>query len=234
MKYLLFLLLFLFSFLASAQNATVVDEANLFHSQERSRLDQYIRAIYNQGGPQIAIITVQDLGETPIEEYSIRLAEKWQLGSKEKDNGLMLVIAPNNRKIRIEVGGGIEGEITDYDSSMIINKILKPAFKKGAYFEGAVTFLNVVTEKFQIKITEEGFTRSHHYGSTKGSHFIILLVIFIILIILSRFNRYSTGFYGSGRRSGYYGGYSSGGSSSSSGWSGGGGGFSGGGSSGDW
>lgn len=237
-KYFIFLCLFFLSLVAFAQpNTTVVDNANLFQADEKQKLDTFIRSIFESGGPQIAIVTIDDLEGTPIENYTIQLAEKWKLGDAKKDNGLILAIALKNRKMRIEVGGGIEGEITDYDSNLIINKVLKPAFKQGAYYEGVLAFLNVVTDKFQIELKEQGFKRTHHYQSTKGSHFILIFIILIIIIVLSRFNRfgsmtsYNSGY---GRRSHYGGGYysSSGGSGSS--WSGGGGGFSGGGSSGDW
>ncbi|MGE3610500.1 MAG: YgcG family protein [Bacteriovoracaceae bacterium] len=160
MNYLLsFLFLISFQVLGAeiqipALTSPVMDEAGLLSENERSSLSQLAYEIYSNHGPQITIFTVPDLQGYPIEEFSIRVAEKWQLGTKEKDNGLLIVIAKSEREMRIEVGNGIEGEITDYDSNKYIRNILTPSFKQGDFYGGLRAVLEDVAKKFNIQSSE--------------------------------------------------------------------------------
>ena len=110
-----------------------MDLGNFLNPQESENLSETIREIRAQNGPQIVILTVQDLQGYPIEEFSIRLAEKWQLGSKEKDDGLLIIISKAERAVRIEVGNGIEGEITDYYTSEYTKDIFPSYFRQGQF-----------------------------------------------------------------------------------------------------
>lgn len=117
----------------------VVDRAGVLSQPERARLDQIARAAREaQGGkgPQLAFLIVPTLEGEPIESYSIRVAEKWKLGSKGRDDGLLFVLATEDREVRIEVGGGLEGELTDVQSGRIIREIMAPAFQQGGYGAG--------------------------------------------------------------------------------------------------
>ena len=216
----------------------VVDQAGLYSSQEIETLSQLSAQMLQKGGPQFQILVVDTLDGEPIESYSIKVTDQWKLGDTKKDNGLLLLIAKKDRKMRIEVGQGLEGDITDFESSVYIEKILKPAFKQQQYFEGTAVVILKVAEKLNIQLDHKQNTSfQSSRGKRKGisSHLIILVIIIIIFFFMngsggSRFGRSS--YYGGGL---YGGGYHSR-SSSSSGvsWGGGGGGFSGGGASGDW
>ena len=137
-----------------ALNSPVMDEAGFLTSEQKQDLSQLAYEINTHQGPQITILTVPDLQEHAIEDFSIRVAEKWQLGTKAKDNGLLIVIAKAEHKMRIEVGNGIEGEITDYESNQYINNILTPAFKAGDFHGGLKAVMLDVAQKFNLKLSE--------------------------------------------------------------------------------
>ena len=137
-----------------ALNSPVMDEAGFLTSEQKQDLSQLAYEINTHQGPQITILTVPDLQEYAIEDFSIRVAEKWQLGTKAKDNGLLIVIAKAEHKMRIEVGNGIEGEITDYESNQYINNILTPAFKAGDFHGGLKAVMLDVAQKFNLKLSE--------------------------------------------------------------------------------
>ena len=90
----------------------IIDNASLLSSPEMAQISQLTRNIHNKGGPQIGIVILKTLGEDTIENTAIKIAEKWQLGDKAKDNGVLIVLASSERKMRIEVGNGIEGGVT--------------------------------------------------------------------------------------------------------------------------
>ena len=137
-----------------ALNSPVMDEAGFLTPEQKQDLSQLAYEINTHQGPQITILTVPDLQDYEIEDFSIRVAEKWQLGTKEKDNGLLIVIAKAEHKMRIEVGNGIEGEITDYESNQYINNILTPAFKAGDFHGGLKAVMLDVAQKFNLKLSE--------------------------------------------------------------------------------
>lgn len=156
-----FLSLLLFSWISVAQTVNVpalrspvVDEAGFLNEAEKEDLSQLAYEIYTNQGPQITILTVNDLQGFPIEEFSIRVAEKWQLGTKEKGNGLLIIVAKAERQMRIEVGEGIEGEITDYESNQYIHQVLAPAFKAGKFHDGLRMVMQDIAGKFNIQLAQ--------------------------------------------------------------------------------
>lgn len=212
----------------------VVDEAGLLSSSERTSLESTIQHLLGSKGPQVQVLIVKSLEGNVIEDYSMKVAETWKIGTKKEGNGLLLVIAVEDRKMRIEVGQGIEGTITDYDSHKIIDKILKPAFREKDFYGGIQGFLSIVQEKFGIEGGATPRKRLTRKRQASPLNIIFMIIIFIIFIITRMGPMAGVGMMG-GRRygGGYYGGGSSSGGGGSS-WGGGGGGFSGGGSSGDW
>ena len=243
MRHFLASLLLVCSFWAQAQgpelptlNRTVIDQVGIFGEEEVARLDASIRELSQGGGPQVGVLVPADLQGYPIEEYAIRAAEKWQLGNKKNDNGLIIVIAPKERKMRIEVGGGLEGEITDLESSRWINDLMKPAFRAGDYAGGITNVLLVVAKKYDVPLSGKPVARRVHRsrGELSPASLIVLVIIFFfVLPIIGRFSGRSR-FYGGYGGGGFGGGGGWGSGGGSSGWGGGGGGFSGGGASGDW
>lgn len=116
----------------------VTDEAGLLTAQQIASLNQTLSEYELRTSNQIVILTVKSLEGRDIESYSMAVAEAWKPGQKGKDNGAILVIAPAERKMRIEVGYGLEGVLTDARSAQIIRNILAPHFRTGDYYGGIV------------------------------------------------------------------------------------------------
>ena len=179
-----------------------------------------------------------------VEDRSYDLAEQNGIGQKDKNNGVLLYIAKNDRKLRIEVGYGLEGALTDALSSQIIRKEITPQFKKGNFFEGINAGVDAIIQATKGEYTAEEESSDEPLGGICCIPFpvIVFLVIFLFVFIIPIFNRIFRGSKGKNRSSNWWytgGSGSSWSSGSSSGWSGGGfsgggGSFGGGGSSGSW
>jgi uncharacterized protein len=220
----------------------VSDFAHLLTPRQSDQLENQLSEIEKTGSNQVLVVTVPDLQGLPIEDYAIRLAEKWKPGQKNRDNGVIFLIAPNDRAVRIEVGYGLEGVLTDALSKNIIETRVTPAFRRGDFFSGIQTGVQSIAEVIAGEYRALP-TKSPTGGG--GPPIVGLLFIILIFILLNRMvrrvNSYGVrrgrwgpgpGSWGSGS-SGWGGGGWSGGSSGG-GFSSGGGGFGGGGASGRW
>ena len=137
MKKALALLLFAFSFCFALNfNEQINDEAHIFSQNERDELPNLVQNFEQNSTTQIAIVTLNSLENKSIEELSLEIARGYKLGQKEDNNGVLLVVAPNEKKVRIEVGYGLEGVLTDAVASEIINSVMIPEFKNGKMSEG--------------------------------------------------------------------------------------------------
>ncbi|MDB5478260.1 MAG: hypothetical protein JWM96_755 [Alphaproteobacteria bacterium] len=114
----------------------IVDNAHLLDEATKARLEQNLAAQEDKTGQQLVIVTVPDLQNVPIEDFGYRLGRHWGIGEKDKDTGALLIVAPKERQVRIEVGYGLEGTLTDAASSVIINRLMLPQFKKGDFNSG--------------------------------------------------------------------------------------------------
>ena len=137
MKKIISLLIFAFSFCFALNfNEQINDEAHIFSQNERDELLSLVQNFEQNSTTQIAIVTLNSLENKSIEELSLEIARGYKLGQKEDNNGVLLVVAPNEKKVRIEVGYGLEGVLTDAISSQIINSVMIPQFKNGKMSEG--------------------------------------------------------------------------------------------------
>ena len=137
MKKIISLLLFAFSFCFALNfNEQINDEAHVFSQNERDELLNLLQNFEQNSTTQIAIVTLNSLENRSIEELSLEIARGYKLGQKESDNGVLLLVVPNEKKVRIEVGYGLEGVLTDAVASQIINSIMIPEFKNGNMSEG--------------------------------------------------------------------------------------------------
>jgi len=225
----------------------VVDLAKILLPQQELQLAEIIKNIYQNGeGFQFAILTTTSLKGTDIATYSHQVAESWQIGNETSDDGVLIVVAPNERKIRIEVGEGLEGFIPDSIAARIIDFGIKPHFKKADYYSGLATGINLINDQIQGK---ENNIISQKLSFDDYLPIIIFIIFFLIVISRSkRRNRgdhknwkggQDGGFFGDSFPSGREFDFGSGGGSSFGGGGGGfsgggGGGFSGGGASGSW
>lgn len=133
--------LLLCSFSALAQSfpaltGRVVDQANLLKPEERASLEAKLKAHEDKTSDQVVVATVSSLEGTSVEDYANRLFRAWQLGQAKTNNGVLLLVAPNERKVRIEVGYGLEGALTDALSKVIITTAIAPQFQKGNFTGG--------------------------------------------------------------------------------------------------
>ena len=219
---------------------TVNDYANILSISQKNDLENLLRTAENKTSSQIVLLTITSLQDEILEEYSLKVAETWQLGQQKYDNGLLLLIALREKKIRIEVGYGLEGIITDAKSGYIIRNLIVPHFRQEDYYAGIKAGLTaitgLVTSEFVISDEELARYKSES-GSQKGFQIPVGFIIFILILIFRGFGRRGRGgllpFLILGGMSG---GSRSSGSSGSSfgGFSGGGGSFGGGGASGGW
>src|SRR5690349_21648062 len=102
----------------------IVDQADILNEQQENDLAQLINSDRAQTGHQIAVLTIASLEGESLEDYSIKTARKWGIGEKEKNNGVLLLVVVNDRKLRIEVGTGLEGSLTDARASRIIRNVI--------------------------------------------------------------------------------------------------------------
>lgn len=213
------------------------DYARLLSASEIEKLEAQLYEFEAQTSNQIAVLIIPTLADETIESYAIKVTEKWKLGSADKDNGVLLLIALEERQLRIEVGYGLEGALTDMLASQIIRYEIAPAFKQGKYFDGIQRGLTAIMQAIQNEY--EGDPRQKEDYNEEVGKAISFFVFFIIFIILSLSRRGRRGLLwglfwsslfrgGGGWRSGGFGGGGFGG------FSGGGGGFGGGGASGGW
>lgn len=116
----------------------VVDRADMLPPAEEARLSQMLQAHEQASTEQVVVVTLPDLQGFPIEDFGYQLGRHWGIGQKGEDNGALLIVARDERKVRIEVGYGLEGRLTDANASLIINRIITPAFRQGDFATGIV------------------------------------------------------------------------------------------------
>jgi len=241
----IFLVLFFLSTFSSALFAEpkfppltgrVVDQANLLSVAEQQQLTAQLEAFERTSGIQIVVATLPDLQGYEIEEFGYQLGRQWGIGEKDKNTGVLLLVAQTERKVRIEVGYGLEGALTDALSSNIINAVIVPPFKRGQFDVGIQQGVSAIMQALKGEY-EPRATRSQSSGPRGGAMFWLLLM-FIAMIFLRGFGGPGGGIGGAfGRRGGMFlpGGFGGGGfGGGGGGFSGGGGGFGGGGASGNW
>lgn len=114
----------------------VVDKAEMLSPAAEAKITQMLQAHEQGTTEQVVVVTVPNLQGYPIEDFGYQLGRHWGIGQKDKDNGALLIVAKQERKIRIEVGYGLEGRLTDAASFTIINQIITPAFKQGQFEQG--------------------------------------------------------------------------------------------------
>lgn len=231
----------------------VVDAARVLDPATLAALDAKLAAQEARATDQLVLATVPSLQGTSIEDYANRLFRTWQIGQAKKNNGVLLLVAPNERKVRIEVGYGLEAILTDAVASTIIRNAIVPAFKSGDMAAGIVKGTDAIIEILNLD-PDEAKARAKQLESSDWTEeevdnliFLAVMVIFMGFIIWRVMRGGGPGGpaarrrrggavaggpiaweWGTGSSSGWSGG------SSGGGWSGGGGSSGGGGASGDW
>ena len=222
----------------------VMDEAQIIDASDKEYLDRQIRELYRTNDIQIQILTLKSLNGEPIEQVSIDTTDVWKLGKAETDKGLLILVAPNERKTRIEVGQGLEGDLPDLVAHQIIQQKMLPAFRHGDYGKGLIAAVGTIEAILVPHAGDKPPLQPLSPKKKKHPLWVLLVqlapVILVVLLFIfgGRDTRmFLLGFLlaGDGRHHGGWSGRGGGGfGGGSGGWGGGGGGFSGGGSSGGW
>ncbi len=232
-----------------ALTGRVVDQAGVINAVSRAAIDAKLKALEDKSGIQLVVATVKSLQGGDIETYANQLFRFWKLGEAKKNNGVLLLVAPTEHKVRIEVGYGLEGTLTDALSSVIISSAIVPRFKTGDFsggidrgVDGIISVLSGDAAEWHHKVN----VRSEDASSDFNKLF-PLLFFGLLFLVMWYLIRHAGGGPGSGgRRSGIgpiilgsllggsFGGGSSGGGGFGGGFSGGGGSSGGGGASGGW
>ena len=228
----------IFALSVPSLTSPIVDNANLISDGVEQNINNQLEELSNSTGIQLAVLTIPTLEGEVLESYSMKVAETWKLGSAEKDTGVLLLIALEERSIRIEVGYGLEGVLTDTKCGLIIRNIIAPEFRNGNYQAGIVNAVNNITglvKGDESLVSKKVLNESSGDSSAFIFMGIVLLYgfIFVMAVVTSKKRGPRTG---TGTRTTPYvhnvprsfGGGSGGG------FSGGGGGFGGGGASGGW
>lgn len=212
----------------------VTDSAGILPDDAEAMLNEKLRAFEDRTGSQLIVYTLPSIERDSIESFTIRAAEKWRVGQKKADNGLILFVFVAERKARIEVGYGLEGTITDAVSAQTIRNEIAPHFQNGDYVAGLNAAADALMARIEGKeVPQPVARRVPGYGRPQQSIWPFLILIIFIIFVLPMLRRSGCGclplFFLPGGGGGITfggGGFGGGGS-----WGGGGGGFSGGGGS---
>lgn len=230
----------------------IVDEAGLLSAEDERELTQTLADIEAASTDQVVIYTARGLQGYPIEDFGYQLGRTWQIGQREKNNGVILIVAPAERKVRIEVGRGLEPQLTDALSALIVQNAVLPAFRRGDFPAGikaAVRDIRDILLGDAEAVRERArTTQTRDAPDAETWLSLIIIVLFIAFILWVQFrqsrqlpasSRYRRAGQGARDRDivfipGGWGGGGRGGGSGGGGWGGGGGDFGGGGASGGW
>ncbi len=234
----------------------ITDEAGLIDAAAREAITGELSTLEQTSTDQIAVVTLKSLQGYEIEEYGYKLGRHWGIGQKDKDNGALLIVAPNERKVRIEVGRGLEPHLTDAMSKLIIDRTILPAFRRGDFAGGIAAG---VRDMKDVLLGNEEEVKERAKGGPPGPGvdyvallFLAIWIAIFLYVIYAQYQHMKQNPMPAGRNRRYRraryddggiviipggssdwsgGGWNSGGGG---GWSGGGGGFGGGGASGSW
>jgi uncharacterized protein len=172
-----------------ALTGRVVDDANILSSQTKADLNTKLAALEQKTSRQLVVVTIPSLGGYEISDYGYQLGRAWGLGQKTLNNGILLIVAPNEHKTRIEVGYGLEPILTDAFSSVIIQTQVLPKFRSGDFNGGVVAGTDALIQQLSLE-TSEAEKRAAAAAQQRGNDVqmdgpsIAGLVIFLIIAFI--------------------------------------------------
>lgn len=219
-----------------ALTARVNDYASMISPGAKAGIEAKLKQFEAEESTQIVILTVPSLQGDPIEDFSIRVADSWKIGQKGSDNGVLLIVARDDHKARIEVGYGLEGKLTDLIAGRIVQNEIAPSFKAGRFDEGFSNGVDSIMAAVHGEYKGKPASDNNDDAPSIPVLILILVIFFIYWLMQLRRGHRGGGFMGPGGMGGWYmgGGSGGGGGFGGGGFGGGGGGFGGGGASGDW
>ncbi|HCR49728.1 MAG TPA: methanol dehydrogenase [Bacteroidetes bacterium] len=200
----------------------VTDVANLFSNNEREILRQKLNAYEDSTSNQFVVVTIPSLEGMDANQYATELGHQWGVGTKNKDNGVIILISKGDRKAYIAIGRGLEANITDFTAKQIVRQYMVPAFRQGQYFQGTNTAVDALISAASGAYKSDASSSGDDDFSGLIFFLFILILIILFFVVVSKASRRNRG--GDGFGGGYGGGpiiFGSGwdsSSSSSSGW----------------
>lgn len=167
-----------------ALTGRVVDQANLLDVSTRQTIEAQLAALERDTGDQMVVVTVNDLRGLEIEDYGYQLGRAWGIGQGERDNGVLLIVAPTERKVRLEVGYGLEPVLTDAFSAQIIQQQVTPQFRANDYGGGILAGVQAVEQQLRLDRGEaEALAAAAQAPRAKPPVGPIILVVLVFLFL---------------------------------------------------
>jgi uncharacterized protein len=196
MKRTFTVIVFCFLFLSTFAHALDVpklegyinDYAVMMSPPAKAQLETELQSFEQTDSTQIVVLTVTSLEGEQIEDFGIRVAESWKIGQKDKDNGVLFIVSKQDRKMRIEVGRGLEGKLTDLMAGRIIDLVVKPRFMHGDYDGGFLAGVSALIDTTRGEFKADG---SHHARTYENPSRLLTFLIFggVVMLILSSISR---------------------------------------------
>jgi uncharacterized protein len=161
----------------------VNDYAGMLSPQAKSQIEAELRAFEQSDSTQIVILTIPSLEGENLEDFSIKVADAWKIGQKEKDNGVIFLVAKQERKIRIEVGRGLEGKLTDLLSGRIIDLVIKPKFKRGDFDGGFIAGVHALIDATRGEFTADKI--QYEKRDERASKLLTMIIFGTIILIVT-------------------------------------------------
>ena len=166
----------------------VTDNAGILSAETVSRLTALLKQHEDSTSNQVAVLTIASLDGEVLESYSMRVAETWKLGRKEHDNGVLLLVVRDDRKVRIEVGRGLEGNLPDITCGLIIRKVIAPRFRDGDYDAGVNAGVDAILASLEGSYTPPAEDASADIGTRllAGGMFTVVVGLFTLIVLFNR------------------------------------------------
>lgn len=199
--YLSFILFLLGASYASALDVPALkgrvnDYGDILSSSTERQLDAVLSDLERTDSTQIVVLTIKSLEGDSLEDFSMRVAEKWKIGQKGKDNGAILLVSKNDRKLRIETGYGLEGTLTDLTGGRIIRNVIVPYFKRGDFDAGISNGVYAMIQAVRGEYKGDAKPVRSRDRRTSGSSLIPILLMLFIINRMGRVKRSLGGIFG--------------------------------------
>lgn len=197
---------FAWSFEVPVLSGRVNDYARILTTSEQQQLDDFLAEYEQKTSNQLVLLTLTSLEGESLEDFSIRTVDKWKLGQKAKDNGLLLLVVKNERKVRVEVGYGLEPTITDAFCGELIREVIAPSFQNGNYYQGIYDAFYNITEKIGGEFSTDRYskpvyrvdqTNPGNISEGKLEFIFFSLIFFGVIMSAVKMNFVAKGFFGS-------------------------------------
>lgn len=167
----------------------IVDQTQTLSDVEITTISDKINASRKEKEYQLGILIVPTLADESLEGFSLKVARAWGIGEKDKDNGVLLLVAKNDRKLRIEVGRGLEGDLTDVEANRIIRNVITPQFKKGAYAAGVTQGVESIIAQVEGKADPHANAAADTTSSGFSFEWLLAMAFFVLPWLAAIFGR---------------------------------------------